>query len=78
MTPRDGHQPPTTRQVGALTARVTSLPAVTTAIGVPFQVPVRPVSATGVLVVRREAERGGHRGRRGDPAAGVQRAHVRR
>src|SRR6476661_7984413 len=55
LTPRDGHQPPTTRQVGALTARVTSLPAVTTAIGVPFQVPVRPVSATGVLDVRREA-----------------------
>ena len=31
------------------------MPAVTTAIGVPFHVPVRPVSATGVLGVRREA-----------------------
>src|SRR6478752_3132378 len=55
VTPRDGHQPPTTRQVGVLTASVTSFPAVTTAIGVPFHVPVVPVSATAVFGVRREA-----------------------
>ncbi len=45
----EGHQPPTTRQVGALTSRVTSLPAVTTAIGVLSQVPRLPAVATAPL-----------------------------
>src|SRR5579885_1530327 len=43
----EGHQPPTMRQVGALTSKVTSLPAVTTATGVFFQVPRLPRARTG-------------------------------
>src|SRR6478752_5533486 len=46
VTPRDGHQPPTTFHVGP-TARVTSWPAVTTATGVPIHDPTLAAAVTG-------------------------------
>src|SRR5665647_561256 len=46
-TPSEGHQPPTTRHLGAFTARVTSLPRLTTAIGTPFHDATEPLTMTG-------------------------------
>ena len=45
--PKEGHQPPTTFHLGAATARVTSVPDVTTAIGTPFHDATAPVTTTG-------------------------------
>ncbi len=47
VMPSEGHQPPTTRQLGP-TARVTSAPEVTTATGVPIHDPVVARAAAGV------------------------------
>lgn len=46
-TPTDGHQPPTTFHLGVATARVTSLPLVTTAIGTPLHDETEPLTTTG-------------------------------
>ncbi len=50
-TPTEGHQPPTTFHLGAATARVTSLPEVTTAIGTPFHDETAPLTTTNPVAV---------------------------
>ena len=45
-TPIEGHQPPTTLHLGAFTARVTSLPWVTTAIGHTLHDATEPLTTT--------------------------------
>ena len=56
FSPSEGHQPPTTVQLFLFfTSRVTSLPWPTAAIGVPFQVPTPPVTATLFVPVLRLA-----------------------
>src|SRR5665647_1519565 len=50
-TPTDGHQPPTTFHLGAATARVTSLPEVTTAIGTAFDHETAPLTTTGPVAL---------------------------